>query len=120
MKRKIAYLLLKLAKCICPKDEFSLADVYMPKTLGIGYHITKADVRKFRKEHPEYTSHRKGLEALIEETKMVILGNLVAGLREKDIVIYKVNKTLWTANVTGKLNVYVLANMRNNGLKEDK
>ena len=106
MKKRIAQWLLKMAKRLDPQKEFVLADVHEPKKLGIGFHITKNDVRKFRKLNSGYTSHRKGLEALIEETKKEINASIVAGLYKNGLITYKVNKSLWTADVVGELYVY--------------
>ena len=110
MKKRISEWLLRLAKLLDPQKEIETIDRYTARQLGIGYHISKSDVRKFRKEHPEYTSHRKGLDALVEDTKTIIFGHIVAGIKDKNLVDYNVKKSLWTADVTGILNVYVLNN----------
>ena len=107
MKKQIAQWLLKIAKCLDHDITVQELNGYEPLQLGLGYHISKSDVRKFRNEHPEYSSHRKGLEALINDTKTVILGNIVRGISDNNCIEYNVKKTFWTANVTGKLNIYM-------------
>lgn len=127
MKKRIAKWLVKLAKRLDAHAEFEAVDHYTARRLGTGYHITKADVKSFRKEHPEYTSHRRGLDALVQDTKSVILGHIVAGILDNGLVDYKVKKSFWTADVIGTLNVYVRDNAslteqvgdRDNGNKED-
>ena len=84
-----------------------LQEQFEPRQLCIGYHISKKDVKRFRKEHPQYISHRKGLEALIEDTKKEIGTNIFAGVYKNDLIDYKVKKSFWTADITGRLNVYV-------------
>lgn len=117
LKRCLAKWLASIVMWLDPEGEYELVENYKATQLGIGYHITKADVRKFRKEHPEYTSHRKGLDALIEDTKDVILGNIVAGIKQACLVEYKVKKTMWTADITGSLKLYIPESLAN-GIKE--
>lgn len=107
MKKKIAHFLLKIARKLDPQKEYILAEQYEPKQLGIGYHITKRDVQEFRKQNPQYTSHRKGLEALIEDTKKEVGTNIFAGIYKNELIEYKIKKSFWTADVSGRLNVYV-------------
>lgn len=107
MKKRLAQWLLKLARRLDPQKDYQLQEQYEPKQLGIGYHITKNDVKEFRKRNPQYTSHRKGLEALIEETKKEIGTNIFAGIYKNNLVDYKVKKSFYTADVSGRLNVYV-------------
>lgn len=118
MRRKIANWLVCIARRLYPHGEYELVEKYLPRKLCIGYHIAKSDVRKLRNKHPEYSSHRKGLDALIKDTKDVILGNIVAGIKHGGLVEYKVKKTFWTADITGALNVYVPQELAD-GSKED-
>lgn len=106
MKSKIAEWLVGIARWLNPQKEYKSIEQYEPVQLGVGYHISKQDVRKFRQAHEGYTSHRKGLDALVEDTKQVILGNIAAGLVEKGLLELKVKKSFWTADVTGKVVVY--------------
>ena len=106
MKEKIAKWLVRLARRLCPREEFTLAQVHEPKKLGIGYHITKNDVRKYRKQNPQFKSHRQALNALVEDTKKEILMNIMAGALKNGLVNYKIRKTLYVADVTGDLYVY--------------
>ena len=105
MKKRISKWLIDLALVLNPSVE--VRDSYVAKKLGIGIHITKNDVKRFRKLNPEYTSHRKGLEALIEDTKKKAAMNIVAGIQENNIMEYDVRRTLWTADVKATLRVYV-------------
>lgn len=107
MKKTIAKWLVSLARRIDQKREYLLSEQFEPKQLGIGYHITKKDVQEFRKQNPQYTSHRKGLEALIEDTKKEVGTNIFAGIYKNQLIDYKVKKSFWTADVYGRLNVYV-------------
>ena len=107
MKEKIANWLLSLARRLCPQKEFTLAEVYEPKKLGIGYHITKSDVREYRKHNHQFKSHRQALNAIIEDTKKEIGMNILAGAYKNELIDYKVRKTLYVADVTGDLYVYV-------------
>lgn len=107
MKKRIARLLFDIAKKLDSLREYEYVDNYKATQLGIGYHISKSDVRNYRKAHPEYTSHRKGLDALIEDTKDVILGNIVAGIKKGGLVEYKIKKSFWTAEITGNLKLYI-------------
>lgn len=106
MRKMLANLLVRLARRIYPQKDFQLVEGFEPKKLGIGYHITKNDVRKYRKDHPEYNSHRKALDALIEDTKKEIGTNIFAGIYKHNLIDYKINKTLYVADVRGTLNVY--------------
>ena len=105
MKKRIAEWLVSLAGRLDPKVEQK--DGYVARQLGIGIHITKNDVRRFRKLNPMYDSHRKGLEALVEDTKDKALMNILAGLKQNGVVEYKVKRTPWVADVSVSLKVYV-------------
>ena len=106
MKERLANWLVKVARWIYPQKEFTLAEIKEPKKLGIGYHITKKDVREYRKNNPQIKSHREALAALIEDTKKEIGMNIFAGIYKNDLIDYKVRKTLYVADVTGELHVY--------------
>ncbi len=82
-------------------------DGYVARQVGIGIHITKNDVKKFRKVNPQYKSHREGLKALVEDTKRKAVINLVEGMRQNGVIDYDVKTTLWTAEVKAKIGVYV-------------
>ena len=106
MRKHIANWLVSLARWLYPQKDFKLAESYEPKKLGIGYHITKNDVRKYRKQNPKFKSHREALNALIEDTKREIGMNILAGAYKNNLIDYKVRKTLYVADVKGSLNVY--------------
>lgn len=105
MKKRIAKWLVRLAGKLNPQVE--VRDGYVARQVGIGIHITKSDVRKFRALNPEFKSHRKGLDALVKDTKKKSLMNIVAGLAQSDAVEFKVRRTPWTADVRTILKVYV-------------
>ena len=105
MKKQIAKWLMSLAERLDPKVEQK--DGYVARQVGIGIHITKNDVKNFRKLNPQYDSHRKGLNALIEDTKKKSLLNIVAGLIQNGAVEFDVSKTFLVADVRTILRVYV-------------
>ena len=107
MKESIAKWLVSVARRLCPQKRFELAEVHEPKKLGIGYHISKADVRKYRKANPQFKSHRQALNALIEDTKKEIGMNILAGAYKNGLIKYNVRKTMYVADVVGDLYVYV-------------
>lgn len=106
MRKRLAKWLIGVAKRLDPQKEFVLAEVHEPKKLGIGYHITKNDVKRYRKENPQFKSHREALSALIEDTKKEVGTNIFAGIYKNNLINYKVRKTLWVADVIGELFVY--------------
>lgn len=103
--RRIANILVRLANWLYPQAEQK--NGYVARQFGIGIHISKNDVKKFRKLNPQYDSHRKALSALIEDCKEKAIFNIVAGLKDKGIVEYEVKKTLYVADVKAVLKVYV-------------
>ena len=106
MKKRIATWLVGIAKRLDPQKDIETKEHYTARTLGVCYHISKSDVRKYRARHPEYASHRKALNALVNDTREIVLGSIAAGIRDKGLVEYEIHKTLWTADVAGTLNVY--------------
>ena len=105
MKKQLARWFMSIAECLDPQVEKK--DGYVARQVGIGIHIAKSDVVKFRKLNPLYKSHRQGLNALIEDTKKKSIMNLVAGLVQNGVVEYDVSSTFWTADVRATLKVYV-------------
>lgn len=104
MKKKISRLLLKLAKWLYPV----ILDENAPsaRPMGLCIHITKKDVRDFRKKHPEIKSHREGLRILIDEAKWRLAGTIGRGMMEKGVINYNVKKTLYVADVSGVAFLY--------------
>ena len=74
--------------------------------MGLCVHISKKDVRDFRKHHPEIKSHREGMKVLIEEAKWRIAGAIGRGMMDKKVINFDVNKTLYVADVSGMAYVY--------------
>lgn len=104
MKKKIAKWLLKAAKWLNPTIEFD--DVKEARPMGICVHVSKKDVRNFRKEHPEVKSHREGLRLLTEEAKWRIAGTIGRGMMQHGVINFNVKKTLYVADVSGIAFVY--------------
>lgn len=74
--------------------------------MGLCVHISKKDVRDFRKHHPEIKSHREGMKVLIEEAKWRIAGAIGRGMMEKGVINFGTTKTLYVADVSGVAYVY--------------
>lgn len=106
MRKTIANWLVHLSRMLYPQQEFTLAEIHVPRKVGIGYHITKRDVREYRKHNPQFKSYRVALAALVEDTKKEIVMNIMASIVKNEIVHFDVKKSLYVADVTGKLYVY--------------
>ena len=104
MKKKISRLLMKLATWLNPS--ILLENVREARPMGLCVHISKKDVRDFRKAHPEIKSHREGMKILVEEAKWRIAGAISRGMMDKGIVDFEVKKTLYVADVSGVAFVY--------------
>lgn len=104
MKKKIAKLLLKWSRKLNPDIIFD--DIPEARQMGITLHITKKDVRNWRKNNPECKSHRQGLQALIEEAKWRVAGAIGRGLMKNKTIHFDVKKTLYVADVSGSIFVY--------------
>ena len=76
------------------------------RPMGLCVHISKKDVRDFRKDNPNIKSHREGLRLLTEEAKLRIAGAIGRGMMERGVVLYDVKKTLYVADVSGVAYVY--------------
>lgn len=74
--------------------------------MGLSVQISKKDVRDFRKDHPDITSHREGLKLLIEEAKWGIAGAIGRGMMQNKVIGFDVRKTLYTADVSGVAYIY--------------
>ena len=74
--------------------------------MGLCIHISKKDIRNFRKEHPEIKTHREGMKVLIEEAKWRIAGAIGRGMMEKNVIGFDIKKTLYVADVSGVAFVY--------------
>lgn len=104
MKKRISQWLVKLAQWI---DQNALLEtVPEAQAMGLCIHISKKDVKDFRKTHPEIKSHREGMKFLAEETKWRIAGAIGRGMMEKDVINFDVKKTLYIADVSGVAFVY--------------
>lgn len=104
MKKKLSYWLLGAAKWLYPAIITENSEEARP--MGLCVHISKKDVRDFRKHHSEIKSHREGMKVLIEEAKWRIAGAIGRGMMDKGVVNYDVTKTLYVADVIGVAYVY--------------
>ena len=104
MKKKLSRWLLGAAKRLNPSILIENAEGARP--MGICIHISKKDVRSFRKEHPEIKSHREGLRILVNEAKWRVAGAIGRGLMEQEAIDFDVKKTLYVANVSGIAYIY--------------
>ena len=106
MRKKIAKWLNAIARKLYKEGNYDLIENYEPAKLGVGYHITKSEVKKYRKANPDCPSHRQGVIDLVEETKKVILSQIAQALDQKGLVTFDIKRTLWTADVSGFTIVY--------------
>lgn len=104
MKKKLSYWLLGAAKWLYPAIITENSEEARP--MGLCVHISKKDVRDFRKHHPEIKSHREGMKVLIEEAKWRIAGAIGRGMMENDVITFRTSKTLYVADVSGIAFVY--------------
>ena len=104
MKKKLSRLLVKWAQRLDPSVAFENAPEV--KQMGITIHITKKDVREWRKDHPEVKSHRQGLKKLIEEAKWQVAGAIGRGLMKSKAIMFKTKSTLYVADVSGSVYLY--------------
>lgn len=104
MKKKISRWLFWLAKRLYPS--VVLENVQDAKPFGLCIHISKKDVKDFRKHHPEIKSHREGMRLLVDEAKWRVAGAIGRGMMEKKVIDFDVKKTLYVADVSGVVFVY--------------
>ena len=104
MKKTIAKWLMRLAVWLDPMC--TVRHQKHAKPMGLCVHITKKDVRDYRKDRPNIKSHREGMRALIEEAKWRVAGAIGRGLMEKGLVQFHTSSTLYTADVSGVAFVY--------------
>lgn len=104
MKKTISRWLVKFAKMLYPSVINENAEG--TRAMGLCIHISKKDVRDFRKSHPEIKSHREGMKVLTEEAKWRIAGAIGRGMMEKGVIDFDVKKTLYVADVSGVAFVY--------------
>ena len=104
MKKRIARLLVKWAQKLNPSVAFENAPNV--RQMSITLHITKKDVKEWRKEHPECKSHRQGLKSIIEEAKWQVAGSIGRGLMKSNAIDFEIHKTLYVADVSGSIYLY--------------
>ena len=104
MKKKLSQWLFSLAQRLNPS--ITLENTKEARPMGLCVHISKKDVRDFRKHHPEIKSHREGMKILVEEAKWRIAGAIGRGMMDKKVINFDVNKTLYVADVSGVAYVY--------------
>lgn len=104
MRQKISRLLVKLAQWFY--KDIAFENIPEARPMGLCIHISKKDVRDFRKEHPEIKSHREGMKVLVNEAKWRIAGAIGRGMMEKGVIKFNTNKTLYVADVSGVAYMY--------------
>lgn len=104
MKQRISRWLFSLAKRL--DDAVVLENTPEARPMGLCIHISKKDVRDFRKNHPDIKSHREGMRILIEEAKWRIAGAIGRGMMDKGVINFSTKKTLYVADVSGVAYVY--------------
>lgn len=104
MKKKLSQWLLSLSQWLYPA--ITLKNTQEARPMGLCIHISKKDVRDFRKNHPEIKSHREGMKVLIDEAKWRVAGAIGRGMMEKNVISFNVKKTLYVADVSGVAFVY--------------
>ena len=104
MKKKLSQWLVKAAKWLNPS--VILENTIEARPMGLCIHISKKDVRDFRKTHPEIKSHREGMKVLVEEAKWRIAGAIGRGMMEKGVIDFGVKQTLYVVDVSGVAYVY--------------
>ena len=114
MKRKLSRLLVKWAQKLNPSVAFENAP--QVRQMGITLHITKKDVKEWRKEHPECKSHRQGLKSIVEEAKWQVAGIIGRGLMKNNAINFEIHKTLYVADVSGSIYLYA---QQPNGIEEN-
>lgn len=104
MKKKVSRFLVKVAKWLYPSVMFE--NVLEARQMGLCIHISKKDVRTFRKDHPSVKSHRDGLKLLIEESKWQVAGAIGRGMMKKNAIVFDIKKTPYVADVSGIAYLY--------------
>lgn len=95
---------MKLAKWLYPA--ICLENMSNARPMGLCIHVSKKDVRDFRKKHPKIKSHREGMRMLVDEAKWRIAGAIGRGMIQNGVINFDVKKTLYVADVTGVAFVY--------------
>lgn len=104
MRKKIAKLLVRCAQWF--HEPIALEFVSGAREMGICLHISKNDVKKWRKNNPDCPSHRKALAHLIEEAKWQVAGAIGRGMMKNDTIFFDVKKTPYVADVSGSVYVF--------------
>lgn len=104
MRKKLSQLIFSLAQWLNPNVILENSKAARP--MGLCIHISKKDVRDFRKDNDGRISHRESMKLLIEEAKWRIAGAIGRGMMEKGVINFETNKTLYVADVSGIAYVY--------------
>ena len=114
MRKKLASCLIGLAKWLSPvevEERVPVVEDYEACRIGSSFMLTKREVCKFRKEHPELTSVRKGRAAAIEKVKGDIRLGIFKEVIEDGLIQFKVEKgngeNRFDTVIKGYLNVNV-------------
>ena len=90
------------------------------RPMGITIHISKRDVRNYRRDHPECKSHRQGLKTLIEEARWQVAGAIGRGMMDKGAIHFDIDKTLYVADVSGIAYLYAEGSALTEGKKHSE
>ena len=107
MKQKIAKLLVKLAKKICPTCKYELEDVYEPKEIAIAVAITKKNIKQYRSSTEAKTSHRKAVSDMVRIQKGNNHSHIFETLEKNNLIIDRVYQKGGDKVVESRVKVYV-------------
>lgn len=95
MRKKLAKCLIGLAKWLSPievEERIPVVEEFEACRIGNSFMLTKQEVTKFRKDHPELMSVRKGRAAAIDKVKGDIRMGIFKKIIEDGLIQWKVEK----------------------------
>ena len=104
IRKKLSDLLLRLALLLNPGAVLERTPTV--KKLGLGIKVTKNDVKKYRRLHPECRSSRKALDEVVKMSRNQIGLSIVQGIRERQLICYSERRCWYGAEITGELFLY--------------
>lgn len=112
MKQKIANWLIRIAAKLYPSAVEGFPIYGEPLKLGLRIHVSKKDIRKYRRMRPDIHSFRAAKRAIIEDTKNKIGMSISGTMAKKRLIHYDVETTSQGATVSGYIGVYVSKNKK--------
>ena len=97
MKKKLAELLFKWAVALNP-------EIATKRKLAIGYKITTADIKKYRKLHD--CSQRDAVKELLKQSKGMVGASIIKGLERHKMITYTYSNNPLLKAVKGELVIY--------------